>query len=167
MSIIRPLVTITSAWADAITNWINARTPVQKLSTVATSTTTTTEAKDTQVGDLTLTVTDASAWYRITYEARLTTDAASALVTIRVRDGGSSSPTNTSALIAQGSSLLSVAGGPGQVTQHAQSLRQFTVGTHNLAGFYIREAGTGNVGLLALDGGSATLSRFLIVEQIT
>lgn len=167
MTIVRPPTTITSAWADAVTNWINARTPAFKTATTATATTTTAEVKDLPLGDLTLTVDDATAWWRITYAVRMNTDTATSLITARVRDGGAASPTNTSTLVGQTSQVLTVAGGPGQVSAVAISLRQFTVGTHNLAGFYIRDSGAGNVSLVALDGGSATLARFLSVERIT
>lgn len=161
--------TITSAFLNAMASWINARTPVFKTSTVATSTTTTTETKDTNVGDLTFVVSDATVWYRITYMVRMNTDSTTgaSLISATVRDGGASSPTNTSTLIGETSQVLTVAGGPGQVATAAISLRQFSVGTHNIAGFYVRSSGAGNVSLVALDGGGATLARFLSVEQIT
>lgn len=159
---------ITRNFLNSMATWINARTPVFNTSTTSTSTTTTTEIKDSQVGDVTITVSDATAWYRITYAVRMNTDTAGgSLISALVRDGGSSSPTNASALVAEASNVLTVAGGPGQQSNVAISLRQFTVGTHILAGFFVRASGVGNVSLTALDGGSATLARFLSVEQIT
>jgi hypothetical protein len=164
MSITRPPVTITSAWGDAITNWINARTPVQATSNTVTSSTTTTEIKDSPIGDVTLTVTDATTWYRITYNGVVSTDTASAaLVGLRVRDGGSSSPTNTSTVIANGLVTVGVAtGGQGNVTCIATGLKQFTVGTHNIAGFFLRVAGAGNITIVA-----GSVPRYLLIEPIT
>lgn len=163
-SIVIPAVgdTGTAAWADSVANWINARTPVFNQSSAAQSTTTSTEVKDAGVGDLTVTVTDATAWYRVKYIARINSSVANDLVDIRIRDGGGSSPTNTSTQITGAEMGVSV-GGTGGNNVTAEQLVQFTVGTHTLAGFYVRAAGTGNVNVSQASGAQRVLS----CEQIT
>lgn len=153
----------TSAWADSVANWINARTPVFATNTTNSATTTTTEVKDTGIGDVAITVTDATAWYRIKYIVRATSDAAATTMDTHVRDGGSSSPTNTSTLIAGASIYLAAATGAGACALTAEAIVQFSIGTHNLAGFFLRTAGTGNVSVTQSTGGQ----RILSIEQIT
>lgn len=167
MSITRPPTTITSAWGDAVTNWINARTPVFATSGTASTGGTTTELKDTNVGDVTITVASATDWYRVTYACMINSTVSLDLIIVRVRDGGASSPTNTSPVVGQAQDFVQAAGGPGQRTVNAISLRQFTVGTHNLAPFYVRAVGSGTVNVVALDGGSGVVNRFLSIEKIT
>jgi hypothetical protein len=150
----------TSGWADSVAAWINARVPVFNISSTSSSTTTTTEVKDTNVGDLTFTVADASAWYRVTYTARANADATST-IDIRIRDGGASSPTNASTQIGGGSIFIGAAT-TGATQVEAKSTLQFTVGTHIIAGFYVRTAGTGNVFVGTATGGQRILSVELI-----
>lgn len=152
----------TAAQFDSVANWINARIPVFNQSTAAT-TTTATELKDGGVGDLTLTVADATAWYRVKYIARCQTDTSGGTnMDLRIRDGGASSPTTASTLIAAQSIYLSVAAGPGSSGLTADGLVQFTVGTHVLAGFYAKLAGAGNISVSQATGMSRVLSAELI-----
>lgn len=157
MPITRPPTTITSVWGDAVTAALNSKVPVFNQSTAAT-TGTTTELKDGGVGDLTVTVTDATAWYQIKYIARVQSTVANDVIDLHIRDGGSSSPTIASTLIAAGSQPVPAVAGAGATNLTVESYVQFTVGTHILAGFYTRTAGTGSVSVAQATGAQRVLS---------
>lgn len=144
-------------FADAVANALNNRVPVFNQSNAAASTTTTTEVKDTNVGDLAITVTDATAWYVVKYICRGNSSVTSDQMDIRIRDGGGSSPTNVSTQLA-GASLQIPVGGSGGLQVTAEQYVQFTVGTHTIAGFYVRTAGTGNVNVSQAGGAQRVLS---------
>lgn len=122
-------------------------------STAATSSITTTETKDAGCGDLTFTAL-LGRRYRIFYRARCQTNVADSAIVLRVRDGGGSSPTNTSTIVAASQVTPNGTGGAGDEQTVNQILTcvaspsatdEIAAGTHKVAPFYVRTAGTGTV----------------------
>ena len=132
-------------------------------SSTAASTTTTTEVKDTNVGDLVFTAAGTHALYRVKYRARAQSDAAATSVDYRIRDGGGSSPTNGSTQLAGASIYLAAASGAGASQLICEEeVTGLAAGTHTIAGFYVRTSGAGNV-----NPGQATGQvRALTVERL-
>lgn len=132
-------------------------------STAATSNATTSAVKDGGPGDLAFSVTSTSTVYRVRYIARAQTDAASSTVDFQIRDGGSSSPTNASPIVAAASTVLTITAGAGAIALVCEGIGTFTVGTHTIAGFYVRTSGSGNITVAQSTGGQ----RILSVEALT
>lgn len=126
------------------------------------ATTSATEVIDSAVGTISFYVNDADDWYKIRYRARVQSDAAPATIDMRIRDGGASTPTNTSTLVAGASCQVQATSGAGATTLVAEEIVQFAVGQHTLAGFYVRTTGSGNV----LVGQSTGSRRQLTAEHI-
>src|SRR5262249_11902395 len=131
-------------------------------STSALSTTTTTFVKDTGCSDLAFSVLYANDFYRIRYIARANSDAATTTVDFRIYDGGASSPTTSSTQIAGATMYLDIAAGAGTSQLICETVLQLSAGTHTVAAFYGRAAGTGNVKA----DQSASGARFLYAEQL-
>lgn len=128
----------------------------------ASGTTTTAIAKDTAVGDVQFAVAEVNDWYRVSYLARVQSDAAPATVDFQIRDGGASSPTSTSGIIAGASRQVTNTGGAGAQDLQCIGYVQFSVGTHTIAAFFVRTAGSGNVQANQSTGSK----RMLIVERV-
>lgn len=123
-----------------------------------TATTTATFVKDTAVGDLQFEVSDASVYYRLKYVARAQSSVANDDIDIRILDGGASSPTAASTTIVAGSQPVSGAAGAGAENLNVEAAILLSVGTHTIAAFYGRAAGTGNVNVSNSTGGIRQLS---------
>lgn len=121
---------------------------------------TTTELKDTGVGDYTFTAV-AGRQYRVVYQCRIQSTVANDKADVRIRDGGASSPTNTSTLRAGAEITIGSATG-GEHLVVTQVLTGLAAGTHIIAAFYVRAAGTGNVNVSNATG----QTRELYVEDI-
>lgn len=121
-------------------------------SAISTATTTTTELKDTNVGDVPFTAVSGRR-YRISYSCRTSSTANATTMDIRIRDGFGGSPTNASTIRTAGSQYIDLAGGPGQsqftLFQTIDCPADTGAGIHTIAAFYVRTAGTGNVSLTA------------------
>jgi len=128
-------------------------------STAATTAVTTTETKDDGVGDYAFTVKTGH-FYRVTYQCRARSSAAGDKIDVRIRDGGASSPTNTSTLRAGGEVGVNTTTGDQLIV--TQMLSGLAAGTHTLAAFYVRAAGTGNVNVDQATG----QTRELYVEDL-
>ena len=145
---------------DPVANWINGRTPALGTSSAAGTQTSGTELKDTGIGDVTLTVSDATVWYELTYNPNMVSSNANNRADVKIRDGGASSPTNASTLLAWSTGTNPGAGANFAVTVTALAVVQFTVGTHVLAPFYAMGNGTGGCNPQAL-------ARFLSIVPIS
>ena len=150
-----------TAFGIPVANALNNGMPTFSQSGAA-QTATATEAKDTGVGDIVLTVTSATVWYRIKYKARLNAVGGAINGDLRIRDGGAASPTTTSTLLTGASSELPAAGVPQDTV--AEQLVQFSVGTHTLGGFYAKVTGAGTS--VNADNATGQL-RLLEAEQVT
>lgn len=138
-------------------------------STATSATTDTTEIKDTSVGDLIFNAVSGRR-YKIGYRARIGSIAGSAGTTtadVRIRDGLSLTPTNTSNLITGSSYLITATGGAAQVNVTAEGIADcpadIAVGPHTVAAFYLRVTGTANAVQVAQSVGQ---TRTLYVEDI-
>ena len=123
--------------------------------------TTTTEVKDLGVGDYTF-VAVSGRIYRVTYNARCQSTVAADKMDCRVRDGGASSPTNVSTLIAGSEVSCNITAG-GEHLLMTQILTGLSAGTHIIAAFYLRVVGTGSVTV----SNSTGQVRELYVEDVT
>lgn len=106
----------------------------------------TTETRDAVLGNYVFTVpTSAAAWrYEVCYNnAKINASVADDLYEFRIRDGGASTPTSASTLIAAAAAPVHVAGGSGQPTVLVRGTWVPTAGTHTLSVFLVRLAGTG------------------------
>lgn len=126
---------------------------VRSTSVAATSGVTTTETKDGGTGDLTFTAVEGRR-YRVYYRARAQTNAGGTSIVFRIRDGGGSSPTNTSTIVGASQTTPAGTGGQGEELEVNQTLTcatggsgidEISAGTHKVAAFYVRSAGTGTV----------------------
>src|SRR6266536_5406483 len=117
--------------------------------------TTTTEAKDTQLGDYVFTA-KAGRLYRVMCSGRLGSTVAGDQGDLRIRDGGVSSPTTGSTLLTAASAQFNNASGGQQVVIGHQR-NNFSAGVHTLAAFFARTAGTGNVTFSTAGGQSQVL----------
>ena len=111
-----------------------------------TATSGTTETRDAMLGDYVFTVPAAGATWR--YEAcfnyvKLNSSVADDLYEIRIRDGGASTPTTSSPLVAALAVPIHTTGGPGQPGVTGRGTWVPGVGTHTLSLFLVRAAGTG------------------------
>lgn len=119
-------------------------------STAATTGVTTTETKDGGVGDYAFTAV-AGRRYRVHYTCRADSSADQDAMDVRVRDGGASSPTNASALVA-GAEIKQSGTAGGQHVCIAQLMLGLSAGTHTVAAFYVRALGTGTVNVTQATG---------------
>lgn len=115
-------------------------------------------AKDTGIGDIAFDVGDATVWYKIVYIARAATDVNATTIDFRIYDGGTSSPTNASTIIAAASIYLPVAGGAGQSQLILEQHVQLAVGTHTIAAFFGKITGSGNAAVANSTGQARELS---------
>ncbi len=153
-----------ASWAGQVAGFANQLLQAYAGSVSVLATTTTTFVKDTGCSDLTFVVTDATSVYRLRYSAGAFTDANGTTVSFRILDGGSSSPTAASPAVAGGTIYLAAALGAGSSLLIAETVQTFTVGTHTVAAFYGRIAGTGNV---AANQPTTGQTRLLTVEKLT
>jgi hypothetical protein len=131
-------------------------------STTTTSSTTTTEIKDSQVGDYVFTAVSGRQ-YEVHYSGRAQSDAGATTMNVYIRDGGGSSPTNASTLLAADSIYLGGAGGAGGTSVTlCQVVSGLSAGTHTLAAFFQRTAGGGNCTMVAV----STVQRQLYAKDI-
>lgn len=129
----------------------------------------TTEIKDDPVGDLIFN-TVSGRRYKVGYRARIGSNAGSAGTTtadVRIRDGLSFSPTNSSNLLAGSSYLITATGGAAQVNVTTEAIldcpADIGVGPHTIAAFYLRVTGTANTVQVAQSVGQV---RTLYAEDI-
>lgn len=106
----------------------------------------TTETRDAVLGDYVFTVPSVAATWR--YEAilsgcRISSSVADDLYLLRIRDGGASTPTSASTLVAEGSASVHVSGGSGQFTVPIFGPWVPGAGTHTLSLFTVRSSGAG------------------------
>lgn len=131
-------------------------------SAVTSATTTTTEVKDSNVGDYTFTAVSGHT-YRVKYQCRAASTVAQDKVDVRIRDGGGSSPTNTSTLVAGAETTIASASvALTEDLKVEQLMVGLSAGTHIIAAFFLRAAGTGNVSL----GQATGQTRELYVEDM-
>lgn len=128
------------------------------VSSAVTTGITTVETKDGGCGDYTFTAV-AGRRYRIKYQARARSTVVGDKVDIRIRDGGAASPTNASTLVAGAETSSGSTTGDDLKVDSAITL---SAGTHTIAAFYVRAAGTGTVTLDQATG----QQRELYVEDI-
>ena len=114
-------------------------------STAAGGGVTTGELKDGGTGDLSFYVSDPDAWYRVAYHSRINVSVAATTCDIRIRDGGASSPSNTSTPLAGYSICVNTAGGVGATGVICENYVQLAVGQHTIAAFLVRTGGTGTI----------------------
>jgi hypothetical protein len=108
----------------------------------------TTIGKDDPVGNITFEAV-AGRSYLVRYTTRCQTSAANTTMDVQIRDGGASPPGTASPVVAAGSKPLVIAGGAGAdqlvVEQTLSCPLDLAAGTHTLAAFFRRTAGTGTV----------------------
>lgn len=113
-----------------------------------TSAVTTTETKDTQIGNIGFTAVSGRR-YQVSFSCRTSASANATTMDIRIRDGGAGSPTSASTILTAGSQYVVVSGGAGQnqftVFQTLDCPGDIAAGAHTIAPFYVRTAGTGSV----------------------
>lgn len=111
-----------------------------------TATSGTTETRDAVLGDYTFTVPAVGAtWrYKVCYLGAI---ANSSVVddnyAFNIRDGGASTPTASSTLVASSRALMHTTSGAGQVTHEVMGTWVPGAGTHTLSAFMFRVAGSG------------------------
>lgn len=105
---------------------------------------TTTETLDTVLGTYVFTAA-ASRRYRVTYSGVLVGGAAGDNFALRIRDGGASTPTAASTLIAANQGSITTAGGAGFVGCPVSGTFTPTSGTRTLAAFGVRVGGSGTL----------------------
>lgn len=158
-----------------VIGWVGATAGVAlgslgiRKSAAVSATTDATEIKDTSVGDIVFNAVSGRR-YKIGYRARIGSIAGTAGSTtadVRVRDGLSFSPTNSSNLVAGSSYLITLPGGATQVNVTAEGIvdcpADIAIGPHTIAAFYLRVTGTANLVQVAQAVGQ---SRTLYVEDI-
>src|SRR5690349_4578304 len=103
----------------------------------------TTEVRDTVLGNYVFTA-EGSRYYEIEYPGiRVGTDTAD-LVSINIRDGGASTPTTSSTVVATGQVRLATTGGSGETSMEIEQLvSTFTPGTHTLGAFIVGATAAG------------------------
>ena len=113
---------------------------------------TTTETKD-PIGDCTFTA-ETGRSYRVVYVYTTVATTSASQARLNIRDGGGSSPTNTSTVIGipafAYNSLVNNAGADSKALSFVKN--DFSAGTHTIAAFIIRESGSGSVQLTGPGG---------------
>lgn len=143
---------------DAVIAKRGIKTAPTIASSDGTSTSGTTETRDAVLGNYVFTA-EANRRYRakLTIE-RLGSSVVDDLYTVRIRDGGVSTPTAASTLLAQAAKLVNLVGGIGEESLTVEATFTATAGTHTLSAFIIRSNGSGT--------GSMRGTRQLYVEDI-
>ena len=124
-------------------------------SSTGTATSGTTETRDAVLGDYQFTAIAGVRYLLVYVGCRMNTTVANDLYEIRIRNGGASSPTSASTLIAAHAKVVNVVGGGGQETCDVFATFVPGAGTVTLSAFTVRTAGTGV--------GTPTTSRELFV----
>lgn len=107
-----------------------------------TATSGTTETRDAVLGNYQFNA-DSTRRYRVWWTGKLNTDTNGDLITVNVRDGGSSTPTSASTLVGTGQIRLAQSGGTGQESLIATGTFTTTEGLRTLAAFTLRSSGAG------------------------
>ncbi len=104
-----------------------------------------TEVRDTVLGTYSFTVpAAANTWrYEAVYNGALMSGTAGELYAFRIRDGGASTPTSSSTLVANSQIEINTTGGPGQQTVITQGTWVPGAGVHTLGVFTVRVNGVG------------------------
>lgn len=119
---------------------------------------TTTETRDSVLGNHTVT-TVANRRYRVTLAGMsVNSSVANDRYNWNIRDGGASTPTNASTAVISGSEVVTVTGTNGRRTACVTGTWAPSAGTHTLAFFLVRAAGSGT--------GTPVGARELFVEDI-
>jgi hypothetical protein len=108
-----------------------------------TATSGTTETRDAVLGNYVFTSEGTARRYRVTYSLGIGTDTVNDLVKINVRDGGGSTPTAASTLLASAQMRLVAVGGAGQVSLVVTGTFTAAAGTRTLSAFAQRISGSG------------------------
>lgn len=142
---------------------VNTVTKVAYASGAGSSSSTTGEIKDQQVGDLSFTAV-AGRKYRIKWVGRVQSVSGAAGVDIRIRDGGASSPTNVSTQRVGASGSIQSAGGAGahQVIAE-QTVSGLSAGTHTIAAFVAATTG----GAVLVSEASGQLRELVVYDEGT
>lgn len=108
-----------------------------------TATSGTTETRDAVLGNYVFTSEGTTRRYRVWYNPGLSTDTANDLVRVNIRDGGGSTPTSASTLLATAQIRLTALGGPGQSSLIVTGTFTAAAGTRTLSAFTVRGNGSG------------------------
>jgi hypothetical protein len=102
-----------------------------------------TEVRDAVLGNYVFTAVAGRRYRAMLTGVRISSNVAGDLNEIRIRNGGASTPTTASTLVAAAAAYNNVVGGPGQITANAIGTFVPGAGTVTLSAFIIRSAGTG------------------------
>lgn len=136
---------------DLLSMWTLAPAPTTSNST-GTITSGTTETRDAVLGDFAFTVPTVAATWRfeaIVTNVKLNFTTADDLFAITIRDGGGSSPTSASTLVAELNVMQHLSGGTGQMSWTCSGSWVPGAGVHTLSMFLVRRNGAGTAQAVA------------------
>lgn len=133
--------------------------PVPTVSNATGTTVTTPEAMDTVLGTYQFTVpANGALWrYEAVFQGWRLSGTAGELWGVHIRDGGASTPTNTSTLCASYDMDVAGTGGAGQISGRCSGTWVPGAGVHTLGTFLVRNSGTNGGIIIAADGISREL----------
>jgi hypothetical protein len=108
-----------------------------------TATSGTTETRDAVLGNFAFTSAGTTRRYRVTWTGQLGVSVANDLFVVNLRDGGASTPTAASTLIARGQKRFTQSGGTGEETMVVTGTFTASAGTRTISAFTVRSSGTG------------------------
>lgn len=103
----------------------------------------TTETRDAVLGNFTFTSAGTTRRYRVVWTGQLGTSVSNDLFVVNLRDGGASTPTAASTLIARGQKRFTQSGGTGEETMMVSGTFTASAGTRTISMFVVRSNGTG------------------------
>lgn len=102
-----------------------------------------TETRDAVLGNFTFTSAGTTRRYRVVWTGQIGVSVANDLFVVNLRDGGASTPTAASTLLARGQKRFTQSGGIGEETMIVTGTFTASAGTRTISAFTIRSNGTG------------------------
>lgn len=103
----------------------------------------TTETRDAVLGNFVFTSTGTTRRYRAVWTGQVGVSVANDLFALNLRDGGASTPTAGSTLVARGQKRFTASGGTGEETMMVSGTFTASAGTRTISAFLFRVNGTG------------------------